>query len=65
MQNNLAYGRKVSFSECMREFLELWEDQKLDAEIAHQVLVSGFAEVDAVKIVRRHRLEKKRTCAAS
>jgi hypothetical protein len=52
-------------SEYMRECLELWEDQKLDAEIARQAQASGFVEADAVKIVRRHRLEKKRTRAAS
>ena len=49
----------------MHECVQLWEDQKLDREIARQAQASGFVEVDAVKFVRRHRLEKKRTRAAS
>ena len=49
----------------MRECLEVWEDQKLDVEISRQAQASGLAEADAVKIVRRHRLEKKKPTRAA
>ena len=48
----------ILLSEYMRECLELWEDQKLDAGIARQAHASGFVEADAVKIVHRHRLAR-------
>ena len=52
-------------SEYMRECLEVWEDQKLDVEISRQAQASGLAEADAVKIVRRHWLEKKKPTRAA
>ena len=52
-------------TDYMRECLERWEDQQLDAEISRQARASGRREADAVKIVRRYRQEKKRTRAAS
>jgi len=52
-------------NDYMRECLERWEDQRLDAEISSQAQASGYREADAVKIVRRYRREKKRTRAAS
>ena len=51
-------------TEYMRECIEIWEDQKLDAEIQRDARRSGFREEDAVDIVRRHRLEKKSQRAA-
>ncbi len=52
-------------SAYMRECLERWEDQKLDDEISRQARKSGYKESDAVRLVRQHRREKKRTRAAS
>ena len=43
----------------IQEQLEIWEDQKLDAEIRKQVQKSGYREEDAVEIVRQHRREKQ------
>jgi len=51
-------------TEYMRECIEIWEDQKLDAEIQRDAPRSGFREEDGVDIVRRHRLEKKGQRAA-
>jgi hypothetical protein len=52
-------------TEYMRECLEIWEDQKLDAEIRRDARRSGYREEDAVALVRRHRLEKKNQRAVS
>lgn len=52
-------------TEYMRECLESWEDQELDAEISRQAQTSGHTERDAVEIVRRHRAEKKGIRATS
>jgi hypothetical protein len=43
----------------MSECLEVWEDESLDEEISHDVQRSGFAEEDAVEIVRQYRQEKR------
>lgn len=43
----------------MRECLEIWEDQKLDEEIQHDMRRSGYSEEDAVEIVRQHRKGKR------
>lgn len=42
----------------MNECLEVWEDEALDEEISRDVQQSGYAEDDAVGIVRRYRREK-------
>lgn len=52
-------------TDYMRECLESWEDQKLDAEISRQAQTSGYAESDAVEIVRRHRAAKKKVTRAT
>ncbi|MCI0489301.1 MAG: hypothetical protein L0229_22135 [Blastocatellia bacterium] len=52
-------------ADCMRECLEILEDQKLDEEIRRDARTTrkeslcGYREEDAVEIVRRHRREKK------
>ncbi|HMF57257.1 MAG TPA: hypothetical protein VK619_13020 [Pyrinomonadaceae bacterium] len=52
-------------TDYMRECLERWKDQKLDAEISRQAQASDYREADAMKIVHRHRHEKKRVRASS
>lgn len=46
-------------SQWMQEQMEIWEDQKLDAEIRKDVQKSGYREEDAVEIVRQYREEKR------
>ncbi len=44
-------------ADCMRESLEIWEHQKLDADIRKEARKSGYTEEDAVKIVKKYRKE--------
>ncbi len=45
--------------QLMREWLEVREAQELDEQIKDEVRRSGFAEDDAVEIVRRYRQAKR------
>ncbi|HEY7543632.1 MAG TPA: hypothetical protein VID27_02060 [Blastocatellia bacterium] len=49
----------------MRECMEIWEDEKLMKEMRRDARRSGLKEANAVEVVRRHRLEKKKQRAAS
>jgi len=49
----------------MRECLETWEDQSLDAVIAADARSSGLEEDDVVEVVRQYRGEEGRKRAAS
>lgn len=52
-------------TDYMRECLEIWEDQQLDAEIRQDAQRSGHREEDAVAMVRQYRREKRERRAAS
>lgn len=52
-------------ADYMRESLEIWEHQKLDTEIQKDAGKSGYAEDDAVELVRQYRAEKKNNRAVS
>ena len=47
-------------AELLRERLEIWEDERLFAEMRRDARRSGYTEADAVDLVRQHRLEKKK-----
>ena len=47
-------------AEFMRECLEIWEDERLDKQIARQALRSGHKESAAVDLVREMRQSKRR-----
>jgi hypothetical protein len=44
----------------MRECLEVWEDERLDKQIARQARRSGHKESEAVGLVREMRQAKRR-----
>ncbi len=52
-------------ADYMRESLEIWEHQKLDAEIQKEARKSDYTEDDVVELVRQYRTEKKNNRAAS
>ena len=45
--------------DLLKEQIEIWEDEALDREISRDVQKSGYAEDDAVELVRQYRREKK------
>ncbi|MGI9064905.1 MAG: hypothetical protein ACR2HX_00650 [Pyrinomonadaceae bacterium] len=49
----------------LREYLEIAEDVALDETIASSARRSKYKESDAVKIVRRHRKEKRERSVAA
>ena len=51
-------------SDYMNECLEIWEHEKLDNEISKEAQKSGYAEDDAVELVRQYRREKKGRAAS-
>lgn len=51
-------------AEFMRECVESWEGQKLDADIRRSLRGSAYRPEDAVEIVREYRQEKRKRGAA-
>ncbi len=49
----------------IRQCLEIWLDEELDAEISREAQLSGYTEDDAVELVRAYRREKKEQRAIS
>ena len=43
----------------INECLEIWEDESVDEEISKQARQSGYAERDAVTLVRQYRQENR------
>lgn len=50
---------EMLLADYMRECLETWEDQQLDAEMERAAQASGYTEEDAVVLVRRSRQERQ------
>jgi hypothetical protein len=50
--------------DLLKEQVEIWEDEKLDDEIRKDAQKSGYAEDDAVELVRQYRREKKERAAS-
>jgi metal-responsive CopG/Arc/MetJ family transcriptional regulator len=46
-------------AQVVREYLEIYEDEKLFQQMQRAVRKSGYKEEDAVKLVRRVRQEKR------
>lgn len=51
-------------SNYMEECLEIWEHERVDAEISREAQKSGYTEDDAVELVRQYRREKKERAAS-
>ena len=51
--------------EFMKERLEVWEDQKLDRQIKKAAISSNQREEEAVRTVRRYRVNRSRPSAIS
>ncbi|HZS48709.1 MAG TPA: hypothetical protein VFC63_26795 [Blastocatellia bacterium] len=52
-------------AELVRDYLDIAEDVKLTNEMRRDAQKSGLKAADAVKLVRRHRAEKRKRIAAS
>ena len=45
-------------TDYIKECLDIWEDEALDAEIGKHALRSDYDEEDAIKLVRQYRRER-------
>lgn len=51
--------------EVVREYLDIYEDEKLFRQMQHEAHSSGYREADAVEMVRQARQETRETHGAS